>query len=107
MATESYTKLSITVETSAGDRLDDPNAITTTISTEMSDCSVHAWFQLFERVLASAGFQEEQIMRGGTQLAFNECRNVDAMRKVANFYDLHLQEDLPALTDGPAATEPA
>jgi hypothetical protein len=107
MSNEHFTKLSITVETSGGDGLDDPNAITTTISTEMSDCSVHAWFHLFERVLASAGFQEEQIMRGGTQLAFNECRNVEAMRKVAGFYDLCLQEDLPALTDGSAVTEPA
>ena len=107
MTREYYTKLSITVEASGGERLDEPNAVTTTISTEMSDCSIHAWFQLFEQVLAAAGFQEELIMRGGAQLAFNELRSVETMRKVAHFYDLQLQEDLPTFVDGTAATQPA
>ena len=81
MLNDYYTKLSITLESSGGMCLDEPNAVTTTISTEMSECSVHAWFQLFEQVLAMAGFQEVVIMQGGAQLAFNEARDVDAMRK--------------------------
>lgn len=103
MLHEYYTKLSITLETSAGVELDQPNAVTTTISTELSDCSVHAWFQVFEQVLVMAGFQEQIIMQGGAQLAFNEARDVEAMRKVARFYDLRLQEDLIDTSDDSAA----
>ena len=77
MLHEIYTKLTITLETSAGMRLDEPNAVTTTISTELSDCSVHAWFQVFEQLLAMAGFQEQVIMQGGAQLAFNETREIE------------------------------
>lgn len=100
MLHEIYTKLTITLETSAGMRLDEPNAVTTTIGTELSDCSVHAWFQVFEQVLAMAGFQEPVIMQGGAQLAFNEARDVEAMRKVAEIYDLRLLEDLNADSSG-------
>lgn len=99
MLHEYYTKLTITLETAAGLELDQPNAVTTTVSTELSDCSVHAWFQLFEQVLAMAGFQEQVVMQGGAQLAFNETRDVEAMRKVATLYDLRLQEDLPQSSD--------
>lgn len=100
MLNDYYTKLSITLESSGGMCLDEPKAVTTTISTEMSECSVHAWFQLFEQVLAMAGFQEVVIMQGGAQLAFNEARDVDAMRKVAEIYDLKLKEDLAFISDG-------
>ena len=100
MHSDYYTKLSITLETSEGEALDEPNAVTTLISTEMSDCSVHAWFKLFEQVLAMAGFQESVIMQGGAQLAFNESRSVEAMRQVAAIYDLKLLEDLNAGSDG-------
>lgn len=100
MHSEYYTKLSITLETSQGVALDEPNAVTTLISTEMSDCSVHAWFKVFEQVLAMAGFQEQVIMQGGAQLAFNESRSVETMRQVATIYDLKLLEDLNAGSDG-------
>lgn len=103
MLHEIYTKLTITLETSAGMRLDEPNAVTTTISTELSDCSVHAWFQVFEQLLAMAGFQEQVIMQGGAQLAFNETREVEAMRKIAALYDLRLQEDLSGSSDDAGA----
>lgn len=96
MPSDYYTKLSITLETSQGLALHETNAVTTVISTEMSDCSVHAWFTLFEQVLAMAGFQESVIMQGGAQLAFNESRSVEAMRQVAKIYDLKLLEDLNA-----------
>lgn len=95
-----YTKLSITLETSQGPALDDTNAVTTVISSEMSDCSVHAWFKLFERVLLMAGFSENTVMQGGAQLAFNELRSVEDMRKVAEIYDLRLLEDIKAYGNG-------
>lgn len=95
MAREYYTKLSITLETSSGEEIDEPNSVTTTLSSEMSDRSVHAWFKLFEQVLCGAGFHEDVIMAGGAHLAFNETRNVEAMRQVAYSLDLRLSEDLP------------
>ena len=99
-----YTKLSISLETFNGDGLDDCNDIKTTITSEMSDCNVHAWFQLFEQVLAMAGFEESVIMQGGAQLAFNERRGIEAMRRVADLYDLKLAED--ATTAGGSGPTP-
>jgi hypothetical protein len=104
MLHEYYTRLSITLETSSGERLDEPNAVTSVFTTEMSDCSVHAWFKLFERILAVAGFDEQIIMLGGAQLAFNEERSIENMRSVAKQYDLRLLEDLNS--DGPATEDP-
>lgn len=108
MTSDYYTKLSITLETSEGARLDGPGPLSITLTSEMSDCNVHAWFQVFQRVLALAGFSERNVMSGGCQLAFNEMRSVDAMRDVAKQYDLRLLEDLnnPA-TDGSATSTDA
>lgn len=86
---ENYsTHLTIELKDSGGDKLDDLNATTFMIQTDMTDCSVHAWFKLFERVLRAQGFSEETIMRGATQLAFNDCRNLNAMSKLFKEYDL-------------------
>ena len=105
MSNDYFTKLSITLETSQGYALDETNAVTTVISTEMSDCSVHAWFKLFEQILSMAGFNESVIMQGGAQLAFNEAREVEDMRKVAQIYDLKLLEDINAISDGSGAQD--
>jgi hypothetical protein len=96
MTASYFTRLTITINASAGDRLDDPGPVTTTISADMEDCSVHAYFKLFEQVLQTLGFSEENIATGGAQLAFNECRSVSLMRKVAHMYDLKLDEDINA-----------
>ncbi len=99
-----FTRLTITINASAGDHLDDPGPVTTTISADMKDCSVHAYFKLFEQVLQTIGFSEENIATGGAQMAFNECRSVSLMRKVAATYDLRLAEDLDA-NDTRASTD--
>lgn len=77
--------------------------VLTVIHSDMRDAHIHAWFELFARVLASAGFCEKSIMRGGCQLAFNEYRRVDMMREVAEEYDLSLSEDIV----DPAPSAPA
>jgi len=59
---------------------------------DMSDASVHAWFEIFEKVLAYQGFSAENICAGGCQLAFNEYRKPELMRKTAKNYDLKLIE---------------
>lgn len=94
MPDDYYTKLTITLEQSGGQDLSSPNATKSTLETDMVDCNVHAWFRIFEQVLREAGFSEELIAIGGCELAFNEMRPIELMRKVAKAYDLQLLEDV-------------
>ena len=87
-----YTRLKITIEDSGGEELDSTGPITTTIESDMVDCSVHAWMSVFERVLRQQGFSELVIMKAGAQLAFNDCRMPVDMKKIADEYDLKLSE---------------
>jgi hypothetical protein len=83
----------------------DHDEIHATIRSEMKDCDIHAWFDVFERVLCAAGFHEESIMKGACKLAFNEFRSPDKMRRVATEYDLTLNEHLPDYPfSGPVTT---
>jgi hypothetical protein len=76
--------------------IDEPGEMTTTWEADMDDCSVHAWFKVFESVLGSAGMTEKLIMRGACQLAFNECRSVEDMVKLSKDYDLDFAAELEA-----------
>ena len=73
--------------------IDEPGEMVTTWEAEMDDCSVHAWFKVFESVLGAAGMTEKLIMRGACQLAFNECRELEEMKKLSNDYDLDFNEN--------------
>lgn len=95
MSSNYYIKLTITLEQSGGAELSSPNATKSILETDMVDCNVHAWFRIFEQVLREAGFSDEIIMIGGCELAFNELRSIELMRKVAKTYDLQLLEDAP------------
>ncbi len=68
--------------------VDEPGEMTTTWEADMDDCSVHAWFKVFESVLGAAGMTEKLIMRGACQLAFNEYRTTEDMVKLSKDYDL-------------------
>jgi hypothetical protein len=68
--------------------IDEPGEMTTTWEADMDDCSVHAWFKVFESVLGAAGMTEKLIMRGACQLAFNEYRTTEDMVKLSKDYDL-------------------
>lgn len=85
-------KLKIILEDSGGDSIASTNEVTTTWETELTDCNVHAWFKIFESVLAAAGFRPDVIMRGACELAFNETRDPSMMQKVAFDYDLKVVE---------------
>lgn len=87
-------KLSITIkhERSSFATIDDPDNYEVTIAGDMSDCSVHGWFELFGAALGAAGFSEGVIMSGACRLAFNDCRPEEMMKKVAEEYDLQLKE---------------
>jgi hypothetical protein len=75
--------------------IDEPGEMMTTWEAEMEDCSVHAWFHVFESVLGAAGMTEKLIMRGACQLAFNECRDFEMMKALSEEYDLNFS-DSPA-----------
>jgi hypothetical protein len=85
-------KLTVTVESGP---TPDHDEIHAHISSEMKDVDIHGWFDVFERVLCMAGFQEESIMKGACKLAFSEFRAPDKMRRVASEFDLTLNEHLP------------
>lgn len=104
MLSEFDQKLIITVRSGP---TPDHDEISATIRSEMKDCDVHAWFDLFEKVLAMAGFQEVSIMQGACKLAFNECRPADLMRRVAHDFDLTLNEHLPDYPFNGPATAPS
>ena len=68
--------------------IDEPVEMTTTWEADMDDCSIHAWFKVFESVLGAAGMTEKLIMRGACQLAFNEGRAMEDMVTLSDEYDL-------------------
>lgn len=76
--------------------IDEPGEMVTTWEAEMDDCSVHAWFRVFESVLGAAGMNEKLIMRGACQLAFNESRDIELMKKLSEEYDLDFADELEA-----------
>jgi hypothetical protein len=47
---------------------------------------------VFQNVLRGVGFTEENIMAGACQLAFNEYREPESMKKIADRSDLTLNE---------------
>ena len=88
-------KLQITLTDERGQygTIDEPGAMTTVWETCMDDCTVHAWFRVFESVLGAAGHNESLIMRGACQLAFNDCRDLQTMKTIAKEYDLTNWDD--------------
>lgn len=93
MYKEYSTKLKIEIEESGGNELDSLAPHTVCFETDMIDCSIHAWFTAFEKILRYQGFTEDVIAKGACQLAFNEYRDQAVMRNVAKEYDLKLLED--------------
>jgi hypothetical protein len=81
-------EIKLTDERYSQGSIDEPGEMTTTWEADMDDCSVHAWFKVFESVLGAAGMTEKLIMRGACQLAFNEYRAIEDMVKLSKDYDL-------------------
>jgi hypothetical protein len=85
-------ELKISVRYSRDYSLDDLPTHMFTLEADMADVSVHAWFEVFQNVLRGVGFTEENIMAGACQLAFNEYRDPQSMKKIADKNDLTLDE---------------
>jgi hypothetical protein len=86
-------KITLTDDRGQYSTIDDPGPTTTTWDANMDDCSVHAWFKVFESVLGSVGHTERSIMTGACQLAFNDCRSLETMKTIAKEYDLTNWDD--------------
>ena len=59
---------------------------------DVSDFNVHELFTAFEKVAKTLGYSERVIMAGGCELAFNEFRDPDDMKKIAKDYELTLND---------------
>jgi len=64
-----------------------------TFQVPAEDLSVHQLFRFFATVARAMGHNEIGIMKGACSLAFNDMRDEEEMRKVANEFDLFLSED--------------
>ena len=65
-----------------------------TFQVPAEDLNVYQLFRFFATVARAMGHDEINIMKGGCALAFNEMRSVDEMRRVADEFDLTIDEDL-------------
>ena len=59
----------------------------------VEDATSPQMFNAFSKFLLMIGHNEIGVMKGGASVAFNESRNYEDMRKVADEYDLILSED--------------
>lgn len=58
------------------------------------DLNTVQFFKLFRNFMLAIGHNQRGIDKGAMSLVFNEMRDIEDMRKVAEEYDLKLQEDL-------------
>ena len=56
------------------------------------DLSTIQLFSLFRNFLLSIGYNEFSVMQGACNLAFNDCNNEESMKKIAEEYDLTMNE---------------
>lgn len=59
---------------------------------DVTEFNIHELFTIFEKVAKTLGYSDNVIMSGGCEIAFNEFRETEAMKKVAKEYDLTLNE---------------
>jgi hypothetical protein len=94
MTTEGYVKLTLQAPENSylsGNLL--PGQ-TITIETSYTDLNINQYFKLFKDFLSAVGFNQISIMKGATELAFNETNNEDDMKTVAEEYGLLMEENL-------------
>ena len=60
---------------------------------DVTEFTVHELFRAFEKVARTLGYSDSVIMAGGCELAFNDFRDPTEMAKVAETYDLNLNEN--------------
>jgi hypothetical protein len=66
---------------------------TITIEAPAHDLNIHQQFELFKSFLRAMGYTEYNIIQGACQVAFNDGNDETQMKKVADEYELILDED--------------
>lgn len=66
---------------------------TITIEAPAHDLNVWQYFELFKSFLRAVGFDEYNIMEAACRIAFNDSNDETKMKKVADEYELILEED--------------
>ena len=66
---------------------------TITIEAPAEDLNIHQQFELFKSFLRAMGYAEYNIIQGACQVAFNDGNDEAQMKKVADEYELILDED--------------
>jgi len=66
---------------------------TITIEAPAEDLNIHQYYELFKSFLAASGFCEYSILDGACRVAFNDSNSEAQMKKVADEYELILEED--------------
>jgi hypothetical protein len=66
---------------------------TITIEAPAHDLNVWQYFELFKSFLRAVGFDEYNIMEAACRIAFNDSNDEAKMKKVADEYELILEED--------------
>ena len=66
---------------------------TITIEAPAEDLNIHQQFELFKSFLRAIGYAEYNIIQGACQVAFNDGNDEAQMKKVADEYELILDED--------------
>ena len=66
---------------------------TITIEAPAEDLNIHQQFELFKSFLRAMGYTEYNIIQGACQVAFNDGNDEAQMKKVADEYELILDED--------------
>lgn len=80
--------------TERSNEYDKPASVATTITADFEDKSIDAYFILFEKVLAHAGFDHSEALQAAANFVFNESTNPKLLEQIAEKHDLLLAEKL-------------
>lgn len=70
-----------------------------TVEAPVEDLNFIQLFRIWESFMQCMGHNELGIMKGACHVAFNDMRSDENMRKVAQEYDLTINEDLPSIIE--------
>jgi hypothetical protein len=90
--------LNISLSERFDDELSKPAHISTNIMADLKYRDVHAYFEVFSRVLKLAGFHEKSIAVGAAELALNTT--TETLNYILDEYDLVKGEDAYKEADG-------
>jgi hypothetical protein len=72
----------------------EPNVIKTEIHADMEAASIEAYFVLFTKILAHAGFDRYEMLQGAADFVFSDSTDPATLKKIAEHHDLILAESL-------------